>query len=163
MSEVEPFKTAIVLRFMRDWPFVIFALALLAASLFIERFFCRYLCPLGAALAIPARLRVFDWLKRYRECGNPCQRCGNECPVQAIEPDGRINPNECIQCLHCQMLYHHDHKCPVLIQRRRKREARKAPAVDPAAAPAARPTGARPTHQLIPFERTPEEAPHVER
>ncbi|SKA31975.1 NosR/NirI family transcriptional regulator, nitrous oxide reductase regulator [Enhydrobacter aerosaccus] len=123
-SEVEPFKTAIVLRFARDWPFVLFAVVLLTAGLFIERFFCRYLCPLGAALAIPARLRMFDWLRRYRECGNPCQRCAHECPVQSIHPEGNINPNECIQCLHCQMLYHHAYKCPVVIQRRLRREKR---------------------------------------
>ncbi len=123
-SEVEPFKTAIVLRFAREWPFVLYAAALLLAGLFIERFFCRYLCPLGAALAIPARLRMFDWLKRYRECGNPCQRCANECPVQSIHPEGDINPNECIQCMHCQMLYHHDQKCPVVVQRRLKAERR---------------------------------------
>ena len=36
----------------------------------------------------PARLRMFDWLRRYRECGNPCQRCANECPV-AGDPSGR--------------------------------------------------------------------------
>jgi NosR/NirI family transcriptional regulator, nitrous oxide reductase regulator len=122
LSEVEPFKTAIILRFAREWPFALYAGAMVAASIFVERAFCRYLCPMGAALAIPARLRLFDWLRRYRECGNPCQRCGNECPVQAIHPEGHINPNECIQCLHCQMLYHHDQKCPVMIQRRLKRE-----------------------------------------
>jgi NosR/NirI family transcriptional regulator, nitrous oxide reductase regulator len=122
LSEVEPFKTAIILHFMRDWWFVAFALALVGAGLFVERFFCRYLCPLGAALAIPGRMRMFDWLKRYRECGNPCKRCFNECPVEAIHPEGHINPNECISCLHCQVLYHHDRKCPVVIQRRVKRE-----------------------------------------
>ncbi len=121
-SEIEPFKTAIILHFARGWPFVLYAGAMIGSSLFVERAFCRYLCPLGAAMAIPARLRLFDWLRRYRECGNPCQRCSNECPVQAIHPEGHINPNECIQCLHCQMLYHHDHKCPVVIQRRLKRE-----------------------------------------
>ncbi len=126
LSEVEPFKTAIVLHFVRDWWFVAFAVALLVAGLFVERFFCRYLCPLGAALAIPGRLRMFDWLKRYRECGNPCQRCAKECPVEAIHPEGHINPNECIGCLHCQVLYHHDYKCPVKIQRRLKREKRDA-------------------------------------
>ncbi|MFZ0693940.1 MAG: 4Fe-4S binding protein [Alphaproteobacteria bacterium] len=136
-SEVEPFKTAIVLRFVRDWPFVLYAVTLLGAGLFIERFFCRYLCPLGAALAIPARLRMFDWLRRYKECGSPCQRCSNECPVQSIHPEGHINPNECIQCLHCQMLYHHDHKCPVMIQRRLKAEKRLA-----ASSPRMRPRGA---------------------
>jgi NosR/NirI family nitrous oxide reductase transcriptional regulator len=123
-AEVEPFKTAIVLHFMRDWPFVLFAASVLVPGLIIERFYCRYLCPLGAALAIPARMRMFDWLRRYRECGNPCQRCANECPVQSIHPEGHINPNECIQCMHCQMLYHHDQKCPVMVQRRLKREKR---------------------------------------
>jgi NosR/NirI family nitrous oxide reductase transcriptional regulator len=109
---------------------------MIASSLFVERAFCRYLCPLGAAMAIPARLRLFEWLRRYRECGNPCQRCANECPVQAIHPEGHINPNECIQCLHCQMLYHHDQKCPVMIQRRLKREkyvALSSPSMLPAA------------------------------
>lgn len=120
-AEVEPFKTAIILKFQRAWPFVLFAVALLAAGLFIERFYCRYLCPLGAALAIPARLRMFDWLKRYRECGNPCHRCAKECMVQAIHPEGNINPNECLNCLHCQVLYQHDQKCPVCIKKLAKR------------------------------------------
>nr|WP_240535082.1 NosR/NirI family protein [Notoacmeibacter marinus] len=121
LSEIEPFKTAIILKFQRDWPYVAFVVALLAAGLFIERFYCRYLCPLGAALAIPARLRMFDWLKRYRECGNPCKRCANECMVQAIHPEGHINPNECHQCLHCQVLYQSPTKCPVVIKRDAKR------------------------------------------
>lgn len=131
LAEIEPFKTAIVLRFMREWWFVAFALALIGAGLFVERFFCRYLCPLGAALAIPGRMRMFDWLKRYRECGNPCMRCFRECPVEAIHPEGHINPNECISCLHCQVLYRHDYKCPVRVQRRLKREKRAAMAAAP--------------------------------
>ncbi|MCF1494481.1 4Fe-4S binding protein [Agrobacterium vitis] len=121
-SEVEPFKTAIVLKFAREWPFVLFALTLLSAGLFIERFYCRYLCPLGAALAIPGRIRMFEWLKRYPECGTPCQRCAKECPVQSIHPEGQINVNECIYCMHCQELYHDDHRCPHMIQVRLKRE-----------------------------------------
>lgn len=125
-AEVEPFKTAIILKFVRDWPFVIYALTLLAAGLFIERFFCRYLCPLGAALAIPGRLRTFEWLKRWPECGSPCQRCAKECPVQSIHPEGHINVNECIYCMHCQELYHDDHRCPHMIQVRLKREKREA-------------------------------------
>lgn len=122
LAEVEPFKTAIILKFVRAWPFVAYALALLAAGLFVERFYCRYLCPLGAALAIPARIRMFDWLKRYRECGNPCQTCANECPVQSIHPTGEINPNECIDCLHCQVLYQSKTKCPVVIKKLKRRE-----------------------------------------
>ncbi|PLW78130.1 NosR/NirI family protein [Cohaesibacter celericrescens] len=121
-AEIEPFKTAIILKFARGWPYVLFAVALLSAGLFIERFYCRYLCPLGAALAIPGRIRMFDWLKRYKECGSPCQTCANECFVQAIHPTGEINPNECLSCLHCQVLYQDDQKCPVCIKQRKSRE-----------------------------------------
>lgn len=121
LAEVEPFKTAIILNFVRAWPFVAYVAALLIAGLFVERFFCRYLCPLGAALAIPARLRMFDWLKRYHECGNPCQTCAHQCPVQAIHPTGEINPNECINCLHCQVLYQSPTTCPVVIKKVKRR------------------------------------------
>jgi len=120
-AEVEPFKTAIVLKFNRSWPFVLYAAALLGAGLFVERFYCRYLCPLGAALAIPARLRMFDWLKRYPECGRPCQICANECFVQAIHPTGEIHPNECLNCLNCQVLYQSEAKCPVVIRKMKRR------------------------------------------
>ena len=122
-AEVEPFKTAIVLKFQRFWPFVGLTVLFLAAGLFVERFYCRYLCPLGAALAIPSKIRVFEWLDRYRECGAPCQRCANECMVQAIHPRGQIDINECLYCMHCQVLYQHDGKCPVCIKKRQSREA----------------------------------------
>jgi transcriptional regulator of nitric oxide reductase/ferredoxin len=123
-AEVEPFKTAIVMRFMREWPFVLYVLALLGAGLFIERAFCRYLCPLGAALAMPARIRMFEWLKRRWHCGRQCNICATKCPVQAIHPNGNINPNECIYCLNCQTIYFDDTICPPLIDRRKRREAR---------------------------------------
>ncbi|MCC7321828.1 MAG: regulatory protein NosR [Rubellimicrobium sp.] len=121
LAEVEPFKTAIILKFARAWPFVAYVAALLIAGLFVERFYCRYLCPLGAGLAIPARMRMFDWLKRYHECGNPCQTCAIECPVQAIHPTGEINPNECVDCLHCQVLYQSEDRCPVVIKKLKRR------------------------------------------
>jgi NosR/NirI family transcriptional regulator, nitrous oxide reductase regulator len=117
LAEVEPFKTTIVLYFMRSWPYLLFAVSLLSAGLFIERFYCRYLCLLGAALAIPGRLRMFDWLKRYPNCGDPCQICAQKCMVKAIDPRGEINPHECIYCMECAQLYHDAHVCPVVIHR----------------------------------------------
>jgi NosR/NirI family nitrous oxide reductase transcriptional regulator len=68
-------------------------------------------------------MRMFDWLKRYKECGNPCQTCANQCPVQAIHPTGEINPNECVNCLHCQVLYQSRTTCPVVIKREKRRDA----------------------------------------
>lgn len=126
LAEIEPFKTTIVLTFLRTWPYVFYAIVLLVIGLFIERFFCRYLCPLGAALGIPGRLRMNEWLRRHKECGSPCHRCARECMVEAIHPNGQINPNECMQCLHCQTLYYDTHKCPPMIQLRLKRARRKA-------------------------------------
>ena len=126
-AEIEPFKTAITMKFLREWPFVIYAAALLFAGLFVERFYCRYLCPLGAALAIPSRMRMFEWLKRYRECGSECHVCARRCTVQAIHPFGQINPNECIYCLKCQANYFDSDVCLHL----KKRIARRKP---PAAA-----------------------------
>ncbi len=121
LAEVEPFKTAIALKFLRDWPYLLYALALLGAGLFVQRFFCRYLCPLGAALAIPARLRMFEWLKRKVQCGRECRICASRCPVQAIHPLGQINPNECIHCLNCQTLYYDATTCPPLVARAQRR------------------------------------------
>lgn len=129
-AEVEPFKTTISMRFQREWPFVAWALALIVISLFNRKFFCKYLCPLGAALAIPGRFRLFDWwLRRRKECGRPCQVCANRCSVRAIRPTGEINANECHYCLDCQVIYYNDRVCLPLIDRRARREQRSGKAV----------------------------------
>ncbi|MEH6473714.1 MAG: regulatory protein NosR, partial [Halopseudomonas sp.] len=64
---------------------------------------------------------IFDWLNRRKECGQPCRICANECEIQAIEPDGTINANECHHCLDCQVTYHNHDKCPPLVQKKRKK------------------------------------------
>lgn len=121
-TEVEPFKTAITLRFAREWGFVLYAGGLVALSTLNRKFYCKYLCALGAALTIGAKFRIFDWLRRHRECGRPCQICAVECEVQAIRKDGEINANECHYCLDCQVTYWNDRKCPPMVDRRKRRE-----------------------------------------
>ncbi|MEH6442743.1 MAG: 4Fe-4S binding protein [Oceanospirillaceae bacterium] len=121
-SEIEPFKTTFLLQFQREWGYVFYAAILLVINIFTRKVYCRYICPLGAALAIPARLRLFDWLKRRKECGQPCKVCANECEIQAIHPDGTINANECHQCLDCQVTYYRQDKCPPLVVAKRKRD-----------------------------------------
>ena len=125
-AEIEPFKTAITLRFDRQWWFVLYAVVLLVINIFTRKVYCRYICPLGAALAIPTQLRLFDWLKRRKECGTPCQLCAVECEVQAIHPDGRINANECHHCLDCQVTYFNEDRCPPLVAKKKRRERNKA-------------------------------------
>ena len=62
-SEIEPFKTTISMKFQREWYFVVYATLLLGLSLFIERFLCRFLCPLGAFMVIGGKLRMNNPLK----------------------------------------------------------------------------------------------------
>lgn len=123
VAEVEPFKTAISLQFQRAWPYVAYASILLAVGLVYERAFCRFLCPLGALLALAGRWHVFTWLKRRPECGSPCQICNTSCPVGAIPVSGRINMSECLQYLDCQVEYYDDRRCPPLAAERKQKEA----------------------------------------
>ncbi|MDR5653526.1 4Fe-4S binding protein [Ruixingdingia sedimenti] len=123
LAEAEPFKTAISMRFVRAWPFLLFVAAILGAGLFVERFYCRYLCPLGAGLAIPAKLKIFDWLKRRPQCGRECRLCETKCTVGAIDAIGRINPNECVLCMRCQVIMNDAAQCPILKRRARSEGA----------------------------------------
>lgn len=115
-TELEPFKTAITSKFMRAWPFVIYAGAVLGIGLFSERAFCRFLCPLGGVLAVFDRLHLLNLLKRRPECGSPCRLCERACPVRAILPTGKIVTSECFQCLDCQVEYYDDKRCPPLVR-----------------------------------------------
>ncbi|MCL1077929.1 NosR/NirI family protein [Parashewanella spongiae] len=113
-AEIEPFKTTFLLKFSREWPFIAWASLLIVINLVNRKTFCRYLCPLGAALSVGNGVRLFDWLKRRKECGQPCKTCAKECEIQAIYPNGEINMRECHYCLDCQVTYFDDEKCPPL-------------------------------------------------
>jgi NosR/NirI family nitrous oxide reductase transcriptional regulator len=120
LAEIEPFKTTFLVGvWNRSWPFVTFWGVLLAAALFIERPFCKYLCPLGASLAVPSTFRWWG-LKRKKECG-PCTACEHGCESQAIDSKGRIDQRECLLCLDCMILYYDDKSCPPLAQERKAR------------------------------------------
>jgi len=116
-SSIEPFKTSITFRFNAPLIALIWVGIILIVGLFVERAYCRVLCPLGASLAIFGKVRIFNFLHRRIECGNPCKACNVECPTQAIKLDGSINMNECFQCLDCQVMYFDKHKCPPLVSK----------------------------------------------
>ena len=121
LAEVEPFKTTFLVGwFQRSWPYTLFVAAILGLSVFVERPFCKYLCPLGAALAMPSTFRWFG-LKRKQECST-CKACAAGCGAQAIDAEGRIDHRECLHCLDCMVLYTDSHACPPLGQERKRRE-----------------------------------------
>jgi transcriptional regulator of nitric oxide reductase len=129
LVEAEPFKTAITLNFIRSWPFVAYAVGLLLASMFVYKFFCRYLCPFGAGLAVLGRLRILDWLPRRAACGTPCQTCRHSCEYKAIRPNGTIAYDDCFQCLDCVVIHESDERCaPLMLEKKRARIIAIAPA-----------------------------------
>lgn len=120
LAEVEPFKTTFLVGlFNRSWPYTLFAAGLLGLSIFMERPFCKYLCPLGASLAMPSTFRWFG-LRRKQECDS-CKACAVGCGSLAIDDKGRIDHRECMLCLDCMVLYTDDHACPPLAQERKRR------------------------------------------
>ncbi len=122
LVELEPFKTAITLNFVRTWPFVAYAAGLLLVALVVNKAFCRYLCPLGAALALLGRVRLLDWIPRRAECGTPCQTCRHRCGYNAIVPSGKVDYEECFQCMECVVIHASDEQCaPRILERKRSR------------------------------------------
>nr|WP_196887486.1 NosR/NirI family protein [Rubrivivax gelatinosus] len=121
LAEVEPFKTTFLVGIWnRPWPYGLFVATLLGLSIVIERPYCKYICPLGAALAMPSTFRWFG-LRRKIDC-NRCKACATDCGAQAIDATGRIDHRECLHCLDCMVLYTDTKACPPLSQERKRRE-----------------------------------------
>ncbi|WP_425039260.1 4Fe-4S binding protein [Primorskyibacter sp. S187A] len=114
-AEVEPFKTAITTFFIREWYYVAYALGLLLGAMVLYKGFCRYLCPLGAFMAIGGVLRGRDWIERREACGSPCQLCKVKCNYGAIAKSGEIQYSECFQCLDCVTIHDDETQCVPLI------------------------------------------------
>ena len=73
-----------IFRLGGDIGFITFGVALLIASVFTGRPFCRFICPYGALLSLFSRVSIFK-AKMTVECIN-CELCHNACPVDAIMP-----------------------------------------------------------------------------
>ena len=82
---------------------------LLVATIFVRNLYCRFLCPLGAALGLLSRLTVFR-IKRWSEC-QTCRICEKACEWGAIQGP-RIVLQECVRCDDCERLYADTAKCP---------------------------------------------------
>jgi len=84
--------------------------ALLVATVFVRNLYCRFLCPVGAALgAISSVTTVFS-IKRWKECKS-CKICEKACEWGAIQGP-KIVKSECVRCDDCERLYADTKKCP---------------------------------------------------
>ena len=94
---------------------------LLVASVFVRNLYCRFLCPLGAALGLLSTLTVFK-IKRWNECGQ-CKLCEKTCEWGAIRKR-KIILTECVRCDDCERLYDDKTRCPHwLLEAKRKARA----------------------------------------
>ncbi|MBI4500661.1 MAG: 4Fe-4S binding protein [Gemmatimonadetes bacterium] len=94
---VEPFGTIFFLgHSLILWTI---AVAILAACAVIPRFYCRYVCPLGAALGLTSLISIFR-IKRVDPCAS-CVICEKSCPTTAIRKE-RIDFTECVRCGACE-------------------------------------------------------------
>lgn len=126
IAELEPFKTAITTIFQREWWFVAYAVFWLALGTVTFKGFCRYICPLGALMAIGGLMRRNDWISRRVECGSPCQLCRVRCRYGAINKTGGIVYSECFQCLDCVSIHNDAQRCVPLILASRSHSSAKA-------------------------------------
>jgi len=87
------------------WPNLVVALVfggVLALNAVRPRFWCRYLCPLGALLGLVSRSAYVRYSVDEAGC-TACQRCALSCPMGAIDPNRKfaVSPAECTLCLDC--------------------------------------------------------------
>jgi len=76
-------------------------IAIILLNLLAERFWCRYLCPLGAFYGIISKVGIVR--RRVNDSCIKCRLCQDSCPTGTIdrEKDCQSDPGECIMCLKC--------------------------------------------------------------
>lgn len=108
-SQVSPWNVFGLYASFGNWPAVTtwfsvggaLLIAIMIGSFFIERFFCRYLCPLGGIYAIFSKMRFFHIKKNRENCGS-CKLCSTKCsmgiPLYNVD---KVTSGECINCFNC--------------------------------------------------------------
>ncbi len=82
------------------WLILTIFLTTVLLNLVIPRFYCRFICPLGAFFAIISRFAIWRIGKKQNECSN-CNLCNRACEG-ACNPAGNIRISECVLCLNCR-------------------------------------------------------------
>jgi NAD-dependent dihydropyrimidine dehydrogenase PreA subunit len=97
--QIEPFKTAFSLDSPFVWGWVLLGVALVA-SLYVNRPFCRTVCPVGVLLGWVSLIPGARVLEKGTTC-NACGRCRRVCPTVAIREDMSVRHPECLMCGKC--------------------------------------------------------------
>jgi len=82
---------------------------ILVGSLFVERPWCKYLCPLGALIGISNRISIFKISRDNTKCVS-CKICDDVCPMNIkVSDTDYVKSSQCIRCMKCTSEFH----CPV--------------------------------------------------
>jgi polyferredoxin/formate hydrogenlyase subunit 6/NADH:ubiquinone oxidoreductase subunit I len=81
------------------WVIGIIFLAAVLLNLRRPRFYCRFLCPLGALLGLLGRFSLWKITKKVDDCRH-CKLCEVNCEG-GCEPAAAIRTNECVLCMNC--------------------------------------------------------------
>ncbi|WP_055070104.1 4Fe-4S binding protein [Clostridium massiliamazoniense] len=80
---------------------LIFLVIIIIGSMLIERFFCRYLCPLGAIFTLFSKFKITNIYKERSVCGK-CKACTATCSMGlALYKENKVKEVDCISCLKC--------------------------------------------------------------
>jgi polyferredoxin len=83
------------------WVGLILLVVSLVGSLFYDRFFCKYLCPMGGFLGLINRIGWFR-VKRVEATCTHCMACDKACPMNIkVESLAQVQSSECINCGLC--------------------------------------------------------------
>jgi polyferredoxin len=85
--------------YVAAWSIAALFLAAVLLNLWIPRFYCRFICPLGALFGVLVRWTPWRIGKREGECSQ-CELCENNCEG-ACDPFGEIRLSECLLCMNC--------------------------------------------------------------
>jgi polyferredoxin len=105
-ADFDPYRTIFSLGWIFEfnlaehWPAYLTALLVLVGALFIPRFWCRYMCPLGGLISLVQRISLFRIRRDANICIN-CGKCTKACPVRLPVATSTNVTSRCIGCLKC--------------------------------------------------------------
>lgn len=80
--------------------FIILAL-IICLSLFVQRPWCRYICPYGAFLGLFNKIKIFRVFRNKSTCIS-CKKCARECPMGIdVHEEEAVRSLSCISCMEC--------------------------------------------------------------